>query len=116
MASVHELLYASESLANIDLGKYIKRLMVGLSEMHKGRTNIEYKIDAEEIDVGIDRAVPCGIVLNELIANSFRHAFAENQSGEIKITARCANHEIEIAVIDDGQGMSYMSYGLSLIS
>ncbi len=105
MAVVHELLYESESLSDIDLGKYIKRLSGSLAEMYKSGSKIELHIDTEEITIGIDKASPYGIVLNELIANSFKHAFTEDQSGQIQIKARSVNDEIEIVIKDNGQGM-----------
>ena len=104
MAGVHELLYASESLSNIDLGKHIKGLSDSLTAIYTSGRKIESKIDAEEIMVDIEQAVPCGLAINELITNSFKHAFADDQSGVIKITARSVNNEIEISISDNGQG------------
>ncbi len=105
MAAVHELLYESESLSDIDLGKYIKRLSISLAEMYKSGSKIELKIETEEIRLGIDKAAPCGLAINELIANSFKHAFTDGQSGHIQIKAQSVNNEIEISIGDNGQGL-----------
>ena len=105
MAAVHELLYESEALSDIDLGKYIKRLSISLAEMYKSGSKIELKIETEEIRLGIDKAAPCGLAINEIIANSFKHAFTKSQSGQIQIKAYSVNNEIEIAISDNGQAL-----------
>ena len=106
MASVYQLLYESESLSNIVLGEYIKRLLAGLSNMHAGRITIDHQIKAEEINLDLKKAIPCGIVLNELITNSLKHAFADNQKGLINIEARAVGDDVEILVEDNGQGLT----------
>ncbi len=83
MALVHELLYQSESLSNIDLGEYIASLAGGLLDTG----NVKFILDAKGISVGIDQAIPCGLVINELVSNSIKHAFSNDQPGEITIKA-----------------------------
>ncbi len=102
MGLVHELLYQSESLSNVDLGEYIRKLAENLL----GRGRVDLKVDAEAISIGIDQAVPCGLVLNELISNSLKHAFPEWESGTIEINGRLLDGEIELEITDDGNGMA----------
>ncbi len=102
MGLVHELLYQSESLCDIDLGEYVKKLTDNLFGV--GGTNL--KLDIETISIGIDQAVPCGLVINELISNSLKHAYSEGESGTIEINVHLLGEEIELEITDDGHGIS----------
>jgi two-component sensor histidine kinase len=63
---------------------------------------IALKIDVEDVSLSINSAIPCGLILNELISNSLKHAFPEGREGEIKITLRYIENKIELVVSDDG--------------
>lgn len=106
MAMIHEMLYQSDSLSKIDLNAYIKGLVSGLVGMHNispGRINICVK--AEHIYLGIDHAIPCGLVINELIANALKYAFPE-RAGEIRIEAfLTAKDGVGLIVCDNGAGL-----------
>ncbi len=101
MALVHTLLYRSKSLSSIHLDEYIQKLTDSLLQEDKAG----FRLDIESIDIGIEQAIPCGLVINELITNSLKHAFAEGQSGEIEINGRMIGDEIEIVVADNGRGI-----------
>ncbi len=101
MALVHTLLYRSKSLSSIHLDEYIQKLTDSLLQEAK----IGFRLDIESIDIGIEQAIPCGLIINELISNSLKHAFAEGQSGEIEINGRMIGDEIEIVVADNGRGI-----------
>jgi two-component sensor histidine kinase len=77
MALIHEKLYRSDNLAQIDLAEYIKELAAYLfnSYRHNLDQAVDLQIQAEPILLGIDAAVPCGLILNEMISNAFKHAF-----------------------------------------
>ena len=107
MALVHETLYQSESLAAVDLKQYVAGLVRLLSSAYGGRLSslkIEVKAD-DGLTVGIDQAVPCGLVLHELVSNAIKHAFQPGHAGIVGITA---SHEsaqvIKITVRDNGRG------------
>ncbi|MCK5153814.1 MAG: sensor histidine kinase, partial [Spirochaetales bacterium] len=87
MSLVHEKLYKSENLSVIKLDEYIEELMSLLfyTETH-GDTKIKLLLDLEPVFVDIDRAIPCGLILNELISNTFKHAFTNLDSGVVKIS------------------------------
>ena len=104
MAFVHELLYQSESLNKIPLDSYISRLTNSLLQTHS-KGNISLAMDIEEASLGIDQAIPCGLVINEFVANAMEHAFSEGQSGKLEIKARLLDDEIEISIADNGRGM-----------
>jgi PAS domain S-box-containing protein len=76
MALIHEHLYESENLTKIEFASYIKTLAFTLHETYENRDlNIVMDIDIEDINLGIDVAIPCGLIVNELISNSLQHAF-----------------------------------------
>lgn len=107
MGLVHEKLYQSDGLSRIDFREYLDGLATGIQRFLKTpRPGIRVTIEAENIFIGIEKAVPCGIVLNELMTNSFKHAFPRRRWGRISVTMRRAANRIEIEVSDDGIGMT----------
>jgi len=106
MAMIHEMLYQSNSLSKIDLNAYVKDLasfLVGMYNISPSRIN--FRVNAEHIYMGIDQAIPCGLVINELISNAFKYAFPE-QTGEIRIDiSLTAEDDIGLIVSDNGVGM-----------
>ncbi len=107
MAMVHESLYRSDSLTSVDLKDYIERLGSSLFLAYsKSQGRVTFTVKAESVRVGLDQAAPCGLVLNELLANSLRHAFPRGRKGEIVVEMNPVEpDEIEIAVADNGIGL-----------
>ena len=124
MVLVHEKLYQSESLANIDFGRYIRGLASTLFRTYGFTSKISLLIDVEDVSLSIDSAIPCGLIINELVSNSLKYAFPESKEGEIKITLRLTNeNEIELIVGDNGVGIpenvdfrNTESFGLQLVT
>jgi two-component sensor histidine kinase len=126
MALVHEMLYHSNDLSRIDLKLFIPslvRLLISSLGDHEGR--IVFVYDVERVDLLIDMAVPCGIILNELVTNALIHAFPGDRSGTIFFKSRReGDGSILIEVRDDGVGVpepfdggeKSSSLGLSLVS
>ncbi|MBE9167400.1 response regulator [Pleurocapsales cyanobacterium LEGE 06147] len=106
MALIHEQLYYSHNLGKLDFSQYLKALVDKLAESYDlSEHNIQLLIDAESIDLNIETAHPCGLIVNELIANSFEHAFPEKRKGNIWLTMhRNQEHQITLIVKDDGIG------------
>ena len=76
MAVVHEKLYQSEDLARIDFGEYIRSLAGNMINSYGlASRDIGLKIDVDNIFMGVDTAIPCGVIVNELVTNSLKHAF-----------------------------------------
>ncbi len=124
MSLLHEKLYRSENLANIQLSDYVKNLVDEVFHSYrKGTAKIDLKLNIEDISIGIDSSIPCGLVINELMSNSMKYAFPDNRDGEIKISICLLNSgEIELIFSDNGIGMpedidyrSTQSLGLRLI-
>ncbi|MDO9550493.1 MAG: MASE3 domain-containing protein [Methanoregula sp.] len=107
ISMVHERLFLSKDLANIDLEKYIRPLATNLFPIYKISTErVHIHIALDNLTTPLDTAVPLGLIINELITNSLRHAFPDERAGEITITGTDAGGMLEIRVIDNGVGMS----------
>ena len=86
MALIHETLYRSDNLAGIDFSDYVKRITSHLLRLYKDdASEITVSSDVKDVFLDINRAIPCGLILNELISNSLKHAFPGKKKGEIKI-------------------------------
>lgn len=107
MALVHEKLYKSKDLANIDFNEYIKHLAQTLFRSYEvNRERIRLKLNIERVMLKIDKAIPCGLIVNELILNSIKHAFADGDSEEIEVSLLFINeNEVELTVSDNGIGI-----------
>jgi PAS domain S-box-containing protein len=107
MALVHQHLYQSQDLSRINLRDYIRALTELLMTSHGvSSQRLSTVFDMEDVFVLIDSAIPCGLILNELISNALKHAFPDNRVGEIEIQLRRAQDEtIELQVADNGIGV-----------
>ncbi len=107
MSLIHERLYRTEDMARIDFKNYISELVKDLFQSYsvtEGR--ILLKVDVMAAQMDIDKAIPCGLIINELVANSIKYAFPEGRRGEIAITLRLASdREVELVVSDNGIGL-----------
>ncbi len=104
MALVHEKLYRSADMANIDFGEYLTTVT---SELMRSayRAGITCTVHAESMFLGVDIAIPCGLIVNELVSNALKHAFRDRDRGEVIVTLRRADREtLEMTVADDGVG------------
>ena len=86
MALIHEKLYKSDDLARVDFADYIPALVAKLFETYKvSSQDISLEVEVGDILLNLDQAIPCGLMLNELIANSLKHAFPNGRQGEIRV-------------------------------
>jgi two-component sensor histidine kinase len=106
MALTHEVLYQSENVARLDLNKYVEKLVKSLFQAYAaGEAHIELEIDSEDITIAIDQAIPCGLIVNELVSNALRHAFPKG-NGMVTVRARTLEDgQIELIIGDNGVGM-----------
>lgn len=107
MALIHEKLYASKDLARINFRDYLKDLVQGLFRSYESISDrIGLKIDIGDIFLEIETAIPCGLIVNEILSNSLRHAFPEGRKGEIRIDLReIEGPEYDLVVCDNGIGL-----------
>lgn len=123
MAKVHEMLYRETSFSSINLKSYIHKLSENIantfSRSHKG---IVSEIDAEELQININKAIPIGLILNELITNVYKHAFEAGEDGAIFIILKNEGKQYTLSVLSDGLPLpsdfnpdNYKTMGMTLI-
>jgi two-component sensor histidine kinase len=106
MASVHEQLYRSPDLARIDLGSYVKSVTEQLFHASVRSGLVGVHIQADEIHLTPDLAIPCGLILTELVSNALKHGFPAGQPDEIHVELWAPNgQEVTVAVRDTGVGV-----------
>ncbi len=108
MALIHQKLYQNDDLSVIEMQGYIESLINSVQSVYKkGGHNINITIDAEGVELDIDRAIPFGLILNELVSNSFKYAFPKNDDdGKIYIHLRkIADQEGFFEYTDNGIGL-----------
>jgi len=107
LALIHEKLYQSADLTSIDFGGYIRNLVVHLFRSHKVNAHaVALQLDVDPINIDIDRAMPCGLIINELVTNSLKCAFPNGGTGEIRIGFHEeAQRKLALTVSDNGIGL-----------
>lgn len=124
MALVHEKLYQSENLSRIDFCQYLKSLTRSLFQMYGVNPGmIRLKIDVKDVFFDINAAVPCGLLVSELVSNSLKHAFPKGRKGELSIEmSPYEGDRIRLIVKDTGVGLhkdldfkNTESFGLQLV-
>jgi two-component system CheB/CheR fusion protein len=115
MALVHEKLYQSQNLAQIDFGDYLRELVDNLSRAFEAGQPIVWHVVAENALLGVDTAIPCGLIVTELLANAMKYAFpagdgwspAERGESECKIAVefRADGEHFTLVVADNGVGL-----------
>ena len=108
MALIHEQLYGTADLAKIDFGRYVQGLAANLFDAYGiDPARIRLNVRADDIALGVDMAVPCGLIVNEVVSNAIKHAFLPCDNGTIDIIIRRLDTGLmEIVVADDGIGLA----------
>lgn len=120
MALIHERLYLEKDISNISLPEYTKELTQELSSSYSGKNQVEVILQQDALQINIDHAIPVGLILNELVTNSLKHAFIES-GGNITIETHVDEKNIlHLRFHDTGPGFEYehhqgKSFGLELI-
>lgn len=106
MALIHEKLYQSHDLSRIDVEDYLKALSSGLLAGFAGQgSSVRISVEVEKIMLPVDSAVPCGLIVNELVTNCFKYAFAPAAAGEIRIAMKRTDAaNFRLSVSDNGIG------------
>lgn len=107
MALIHQKLYQSDNLAIIDFQEYLHQLMQSIADTYRSiETEVQYSLDAQQIQLDIDTAIPLGLIINELVSNSYKYAFRKDQPGRIKIEVKAGNLPFyTLKVSDNGKGI-----------
>lgn len=122
MALVHERIYQSDDLSSINYKDYIAELADFLFYSYD-KPEVTYTLDADDVRMSIDNAIPCGIIINELISNALKHAFPNGRSGHVNISLKRNRKQTILTIADNGIGMKTgvdikksKSLGLELIN
>jgi PAS domain S-box-containing protein len=107
MALIHEKLYQTDDLSRINFAEYIRSLTVHLFHTYRVNPNIvKMNTEVEEVYLSINKAIPCGLVINELVSNALKHAFPDSKKGEIQIKLYSnRQNRTKLVVSDDGIGL-----------
>ncbi|MBU7031531.1 MAG: PAS domain S-box protein [Theionarchaea archaeon] len=124
MALVHEKLYQSKNMADINFSEYVCALITDLARSFGEKSNrITTRFNIDSVLLDIDTAITCGLIITELISNSYKHAFPENLKGTITVSLHQEKDRFVLAVSDTGIGLSRKikinqtaSLGLRLVS
>jgi len=102
MAFIHESLYQSEDLARIDFSDYTSRVTTHLFSLYGTRTaHINYKVEVKDVFLDINTAIPCGLIINELVTNSLKHAFPDDRRGEMLVKMRVDKRGKHTLIVKD---------------
>jgi len=122
MSAIHETLYQSENFSAVDMETYLSDLAGTVAQNYTNGSKINLVIEAKNILIVAKQASPVGLIVNEMITNSFKYAFPDDQKGEIKISLQKMEDQIELVYSDNGIGIpenfdwkNTKSMGLNLI-
>ncbi|MEI6020821.1 MAG: histidine kinase dimerization/phosphoacceptor domain -containing protein [Bacteroidota bacterium] len=124
MAYIHESLYQNNSFSAVNFSEYVKRLVRNIIASYSFNSdNIELKQEIDEIALSLDVAIPLGLIINELVTNSIKHAFNNQEKGLIIINLKTENNYVFLNLMDNGIGLNdgfniekSQSLGLQLVS
>jgi two-component sensor histidine kinase len=124
MSLIHEKLYKSENISDINFASYIRTLLRHLINTYVVKKDqIKLITDIKNISLNIDKTIYCGLIVNELVTNSLKYAFPDNSKGEIKIVFNKLDGKYTLIVSDNGAGLpenfdidSSLSFGLQIVT
>jgi two-component sensor histidine kinase len=107
MAMIHEKLYQSPNLAMVEFSEYARSLLTYLWRAHgESGSRVQQILELNPVKLPVSEAVPCGLILNELVSNSLKHAFAGQKKGQVKVSLkRDPEGNVQLSVADNGPGL-----------
>jgi len=105
MALIHEKLYRSKSLSNLEFDEYLKDLVSTISISHKQSENFEIHVNSDKTILNVNQGVPCALIINEIISNAIKHAFIGREHGTIWVRLKEKEDTISISIKDNGVGL-----------
>jgi len=111
---VHEMLYQSDSLAYIRYDEYVKDLLEAISKMYADmETAVKIQTSLEKVEVNVNQAIPCSLLLNEIVVNAYKHAFNGLKKGIIHVKLTTSGDEVELCISDNGNGLDEQAFNES---
>lgn len=105
IALIHEILYNSELLSEIEVETYFGELIDAIQDTIDSVIDVSIKLECDGITLNVNQAVPCALILSELVSNSLKHAFTNQDEGTIVITVNEVENKIHASVSDNGKGI-----------
>lgn len=105
MASVHELLYQSNSFSQLDFSETLKQLVKNVTDTLQSENKVEIEYHAVPVKLNINQAIPASLIVNEVITNAFKHAFKNIDDSKLTINLSEEDDQLEISIIDNGVGI-----------
>lgn len=106
MALIHEKLYQSESLSQIEFGTYVRDLLKNIRQVSSVSDQIELNLEYDSFNLNVNQAVPCALVINEIVSNAYEHAFVDRKAGRINVSLQKRDDDIiSVQVKDNGRGL-----------
>jgi len=106
IALIHEKLYQSKDFARVPFSEYAKSLADNVFRASgASAATVALEFSTQDVALPVDKAIPCGLILNELITNALKHAFRDGRSGTIRVSLARIEGRVELEVSDDGVGL-----------
>ena len=105
MAMIHENLYQSKDISQIEFDNYLHKLLSDIMNSYKANHSIILNMNVGKVEMGIETAMPCGLIINELATNSIKHAFPNRNDGNIKVELKHNDDSYVLIYSDDGLGL-----------
>ena len=120
MSLIHESLYHQSNVSKIDLKTYIKDLVKEIAKTQSTKTPVQLQFDLDEVHLDLSQSIPCGLIINEVVSNCFKHAFENCEHPVISVSLNL-NQKIQLIIKDNGSGIDLAnsedinSLGMTLI-
>jgi PAS domain S-box-containing protein len=107
MALIHEQLYQAPELARIDFASFVEVVVSGLGTVFGAHPGVAFDVKVGDVWLGVDAAIPCALIVNELVSNALKYAFPDGRDGRIEVAlqALAAPGSFALSVADDGVGL-----------
>jgi two-component sensor histidine kinase len=106
MTLIHEKLYQTQKYQTVRLDHYLKDLVTTIHQTYNNESqNVRLEFDLDEVSFSVDKTVVCGLLVNELVVNAFKYAFANNDEGVLSISLKKDGNNIRLKISDDGPGL-----------
>lgn len=106
MAMIHEKLYESEALADIGFDRHLRELVESISQTYStDEYDVDINYDLDSASLEIEQAIPCSLIVNEMVVNCYKHAFTTEAQGTIRLSSKYEEPKLTITIQDDGRGL-----------
>ncbi|GEM_PF-874068 len=106
MATVHEMLYEAKNFNQLSFSDFVAEMVSSIQEIYETDSkNIDLKLNTADINLNVNQAVPCGLIINELVTNAFKHAYPDGGEGVVAVSIEEKEEKITLQVEDEGVGL-----------